>query len=121
VKGKANMKTFKYVLFALLLSVVYEAGKARAQISAATVSYDAVQSAAVSAGCPAPTLGFTIYCRAADKFEVSANGGPYVVIWPNPIVAGVTSISVNGGTPMTAAVVLTIPTKATSTTTTAIQ
>lgn len=95
----------------------------RAQVSVSSPSYAAIPSSAVAAGCPAPTVGFTIYCQAADKFQVSANGAAYIVIWPAvATVAGVTSISTNGGaTKQVGDVVLTIPGKVTITSTGVLQ
>ena len=84
----------------------------RAQISASSPSTIAIPSAALAVGCPAPTTGFTIYCTASDKFQVSANGAPYVVIWPaGTTVAGVTSVSVNAGPKQIGDVVITVPSK----------
>jgi len=104
-------------LFAVAALALMAGWILRAQIS--SVSYSVIPSTGLAIACPAPTIGSTIYCQAADKFQVSANGTPYVTIWPAaPIVTGVTSISVNGGTAQTGPVVLTIPTKATSTSTT---
>lgn len=64
----------------------------------------------------------TQYCFASDGLWVSLNGAAYVQVQIGAPVTGITSITVNGGTPLTGpAVVLTIPTKASSTTTTTIQ
>jgi hypothetical protein len=112
-------KLLVVALLALLVGWVL-----RAQISPTVVSYLAVASTALASGCPAPSVGYTIYCQGSDKFQISANGAPYTVVWPAgsaPITTGVTSITVNGGTPQTGPVVLTIPTKAVSSTTTTIQ
>jgi hypothetical protein len=70
--------------------------------------------AQTSVNCPTPATGYTIYCMAYDKFQVSLNGAAYVVIWPATVTAGVTSVTVNGGTPQSGAVLLTIPTTATT-------
>src|SRR5580765_185991 len=72
----------------------------------------AIQATAPSTACPAPQTATTFYCFATDGLMASINGAKYVAL-PQPIVAaGVTQITVNGGTPQTGAVVLTIPTKA---------
>jgi hypothetical protein len=74
----------------LLVLLVYQ--KAKAQVSGTTVSFTAVPSTAISTGCPLPTVGYTIYCQASDKYQISANGSPYIVIWPaGTVTAGVTS------------------------------
>lgn len=94
----------------------------RAQISAASPSVAAIPSTALAANCPLPTIGFTIYCQAADAYQVSQNGAKYVVIWPAaPVAAGVIDVSVNGVLQTGHVVVPPIPTKATSSTTTTIQ
>lgn len=63
----------------------------------------------------------TQYCFAFDGLWVSLNGAAYVQVQTGTVTAGVTSITINGGTPQTGPVALTIPTKASSTTTTTIQ
>lgn len=69
--------------------------------------------------------GTTQYCFASDGLWVSLNGAAYVQMQTSLVANGVTSISINGQTPVTGAVTLTIPTKAlsqtTATTTTTIQ
>jgi hypothetical protein len=110
-------KLFVVAALALIAGLVL-----RAQISPASPSISAIPSTALAVNCPAPTVGYTIYCTASDKFQVSANGAAYVVIWPSaPPAAGVTSISINGGAPVSGAVSFTIPSKAVSTTTTNLQ
>jgi len=106
------MKLIKYVLISIALLLVYNIGKTKAQVSPSTVSFLAVPSTALAVNCPTPTTGYTIYCEAYDKYQVSTNGAAYVVIWPvSPTITGVTSITVNGGTAQTGPVALTIPSK----------
>lgn len=63
----------------------------------------------------------TQLCFATDGLWLSVNGAAYVQVQTGTVVTGVTSIAVNGGLAQTGAVALTIPTKATSSTTTTIQ
>lgn len=68
--------------------------------------------------CLTPALGQTLYCFAGDGAWISVNGAAYVQFAPPAAVAtGVASISVNGATPQTGAVALTIPTSASTTVT----
>jgi hypothetical protein len=62
--------------------------------------------------CTTPVAGSYFLCVATDGVYVSNNGGSYFQIMPpSSAVAGVTSLSVNGGTPQTGAVAISIPTK----------
>lgn len=63
------------------------------------------------------TTGLTQMCLASDGMWISVNGTAYVQVQTGTPVAGVTSITVNGGVAQTGPVALTIPTKAISTTT----
>lgn len=67
----------------------------------------------------APAL--TQMCLASDGLWLSVNGAAYVQVQTGTAVAGVTSISVNGSAPLSGAISLTIPSKATTTSTTVIQ
>ena len=65
------------------------------------------------------TAATTKYCFAGDGLWLSLNGAAYVQV--GAATAGVSSISVNGGSAQTGAVLLIIPTKATTTATTVLQ
>ena len=67
------------------------------------------------------TASTTQICFASDGLWLSVNGAAYVQVQTGAVVAGVTSISINGGTPVSGAVSFTVPSKAVSTTTTTIQ
>jgi hypothetical protein len=66
------------------------------------------------------TASTTTYCFASDGLYWSNAGGTYALL-ASATTAGVTSLSVNGGTAQTGAVAITVPTAATSTTTTVIK
>ena len=107
------------ILVVLLVAAYFIGAQAPSPTSVSTLS---VATAAVSSGCPSPTSGYTIYCYASDKFQVSADGASYVVIWGSGAGgAGVSSIVVCNaltsgcGNPMTGAVTLSIPKTATTT------
>jgi selenophosphate synthetase-related protein len=67
------------------------------------------------------TASTTQVCFATDGLWLSVNGAAYVQVQTGAVVAGVTSIAVNGGTPQTGVVSLTIPSKITITSTGALQ
>ena len=73
-----------------------------------------VPLAATHTACTVPAAT-TQMCLASDGLWLSVNGAAYVQVQTGAVVAGVTSIAVNGGTAQTGAVALTIPTKATTT------
>jgi len=62
----------------------------------------------------------TQVCLASDGLWLSINGAAYVQVQTGTAV-GVTSISVNGSSPLTGAIALTIPSKASTVSTTTIQ
>lgn len=66
-----------FFLVVLLLAV-----GSHAQNVSLTPSVLSMAATAVAANCPAPIAGQTVYCFAADKLQVSPNGGAYVTIWP---------------------------------------
>jgi hypothetical protein len=86
-----------------------------------------VDSSVTFAQCPAPPAGSFSYCQYGSGAAYSSGivGDPncptttaacWIVYLPMPkATAGVASISVNGGNPMSGPVVLTIPSKATTT------
>jgi hypothetical protein len=77
-----------------------------------------IQAAGLHTSCTV-TPTSTTYCFAADGLWQSINGGAFTQLGGG--VAGVTSVTVNGGTPQTGAVALTIPTQATTTSTTVLK
>lgn len=97
------------VLLALFAFAFFRLGKVQAQSSALQI-----QAAATHTSCTVAT-GITQFCFASDGLWQSISGGAYTQI--GTPAAGVTSISVNGGTAQTGAVALTIPSKATTTVT----
>jgi len=78
-----------------------------------------VPTAATHTACTV-TVSTTQMCLASDGLWLSINGGAYVQVQAGT-VAGVTSISINGGAPVSGAVSFTVPSKAVSTTTTTLQ
>lgn len=66
-----------------------------------------------------PLVGVTYFCQTGMGAAISCNGTPYVngVNCSPASVAGVSSITVNGGQKQTGDILLTIPSKATSTAT----
>jgi hypothetical protein len=79
-----------------------------------------VPTAATHTACTV-TASTTQMCLASDGLWLSINGAAYVQVQTGAVVAGVTSISINGGTPVSGAVSFTVPSKAVSVTTTTIQ
>jgi hypothetical protein len=104
------------VVIGLMVIFLPTGHKLQAQNNALTPSILTMPSTAVAANCPVPIVATTIYCFGADKLEVSANGGAYVVIWPSPAVApaGLTGVTYNGvAAPVSGGVAaITGPTKA---------
>lgn len=83
---------------ALIIIAVLGLGVAlHAQNVSLTPSVLSMASTAVAANCPAPVASTTVYCFAADKLQVSPNGGAYVVIWPAG-GAAVPALTINGTT-----------------------
>ena len=74
-----------------------------------------VQSTQPHTACALPPAGSSAYCFASDGLYESINGAAYALVNTPPPTAGVLSIAVNGGTPQTGAVALTIPTTASTT------
>jgi len=68
-----------------------------------------IQSAGASSSCVLPPAGSSSICIAGDKILASTNGAAWVQIGVATAAAGVTSVSVNGGTAQTGAVSLSIP------------
>lgn len=102
-----------FVVMAFLVGMVLRAQSPQAYT---------MQGTAAHTTCITPVAGSYFLCVATDGVWVSNSGGAYFQILPQAAqVAGVTSLSVNGGAAQTGSVALTIPTKATSSTTTTIQ
>jgi hypothetical protein len=86
--------------------------------SAVVFPIDPAVTLATCATQQPPLTGVTYYCQTGAGAAISCNGAAYVNgVNCTAASAGVASISVNGGTPQTGAVVLKIPTTATSTAT----
>lgn len=100
----------------LLLTTVliYVTGRTHAQTTVPSMTFLPVNGTHTLCTPVAPAGTMTI-CGATDGPWVSWNGGAFVQIQTGEAAAGVTSISVNGGTAQTGAVALTIPTTATTT------
>ena len=101
-------------LFAALVittALIYLTGRTHAQTSVPAV----VTVAGSHTSCPVSPAGQMVICGAGDGLWLSINGAALVQVQTGVAAAGVTSISVNGGTAQTGAVALTIPTTATTT------
>jgi hypothetical protein len=119
------MKTLNSILFAVALLLAIGSYIDKKVVAAPVVpqaaSAGTLQGTAVHTTCLTPAVGAYFLCLATDGIWISNNGAAYFQIVQSGGSAGVTSITVNGGTAVTGAVALTIPTKATSATTTTIQ
>jgi hypothetical protein len=108
--------------FALALLIIF-AGTAGAQngLWTGTAVNQPIAATITSSTCSAVVAGVTNICWTGQGASISCNGKAYIsgdsCAAPS---GGVASISVNGATPLTGAVAISVPTTATSTTTTTI-
>lgn len=98
----------------LLIEAVWAAMPAKAQTVVPPLTF---QSTVPHTSCPAVAANITQYCFASDGEFESIAGAAYVQVQAGAPAGGVTSLSVNGGTPQTGAVSITVPTKVTLTAT----
>ena len=111
------MKKLSAVLLIATLALLggFAGGKFSAPAQTTTFNVQ-VATGTTESNCTVVTAA-TIYCfTGGGVIYVSVNGAAYVP-YTSGVVAGVSSISVNGGTALTGPVALTIPTTATTTVT----
>jgi len=114
----------KYIIAGIFLLIAFLVGRAS---NTAKVEAQALAPSAwtIIGGGPVSTCskpaGVTYICVGTDDVIGSKNGAAPVSLFPNPVVAGVIDVSVNGVVQTGHVVVPPIPTKATSSTTTTIQ
>jgi hypothetical protein len=106
-----RLLTFAAFLAVAFLGIAFGSHYVNAQTTAPAV----VSVAGVHTSCPVSASGQMVICGAGDGLWLSINGAALVQVQTGTPTAGVTSISVNGGTAQTGAVALTIPTTATTT------
>jgi hypothetical protein len=104
----------KYISAALFLLLAFLVGRASnaPRVNAQTptpTAWTIIPGGPVST-CSRP-VGVTYVCFGTDDIIASKNGAAPVSLFPGAVAAGVTQITVNGGTAQTGAVALTIPTK----------
>jgi hypothetical protein len=112
------MKRIGLFVLALLLGVFVGSHAHSVRAQAATPVFQITGAWSPHTSCT-PSTGQTTLCIASDGVWVSTAGAAFTQLGGG--VAGVTSVTVNGGTPQTGAVALTIPTQATTTSTTVLK
>lgn len=111
------MKRALFVASLVILCSVLLGNLRAEQNPLATPSFFTVAASVLHTNCPAPISGQTSYCFAGDGLWVALNGTAYAQLGST----GVSSVSVNGGTPQTGAVIIKVPTTVTGTWTGTIQ
>jgi hypothetical protein len=112
------MKRIISALTVLLLGVLVGLHIRSVQAQAATPVFQITGAWSPHTSC-VPTTGQTTLCIASDGVWVSTAGAAFTQLGGG--VSGVTSVTVNGGTAQTGAVTLSIPTQATTTSTTVLK
>lgn len=107
-----------FILLAFLVGRASNPPSVKAQLPANAVTI--VGGGPVST-CAKPIAGLVFLCVGTDDIIASKNGSVPISMFSVPVAAGVTSISVNGSAPLSGAISLTIPSKASTVSTTTIQ
>src|SRR5690242_1579316 len=98
----------RLLTFAAFLAVAFLGAAVGSRfVHAQTASPAIVTVAGAHTSCPVSPASQMVICGAGDGLWLSINGAALVQVQTGTAAAGVTSISVNGGTAQTGAVALT--------------